>query len=154
MSEVALLLDLLDEAYDEKSWHGPNLRSAIRGASAEQAAWRPAPQNHNIWQLTLHAAYWKYVARRRLTGEGRGKFPIPGSNFFRRPVDPSEAAWKADIAILQSEHIKLREVVKRVSAGGKTPEQWRDALHTVRGVAAHDLYHAGQIRLLRRLREK
>src|SRR5437879_1186142 len=37
------LLTLLDEAFDKRSWHGPNLRGAIRGVTAEQAAWRPRP---------------------------------------------------------------------------------------------------------------
>ena len=51
------LLTLLDEAFDKLSWHGPNLRGAIRGVSAEEAAWRPQSRARNIWELTLHAAY-------------------------------------------------------------------------------------------------
>ena len=148
-TEVTVLLDLFDEAFDKKSWHGPNLRGSIRGVTARQAAWRPAPGRHNIWELTLHAAYWKYVARRRLTagktGEKRGSFVLPGSNFFGRPMETSDAAWKTDINILAAEHRKLREVVAKLA----TPS--RAQAHIIRGVAAHDLYHAGQVRLLRRL---
>jgi hypothetical protein len=143
--EVTLLLALLDEAFDKRSWHGPNLRGSIRGVSARQAAWRPAPGRHNIWELTLHAAYWKYTVRRRITGEKRGSFVLTGSNFFTRPIETSEAAWKADIDILVSEHRKLREVIAKLPA----PSGAR--AHIIRGIAAHDLYHAGQIRLLRRL---
>src|SRR6266478_883109 len=105
--EIALLLDLLDEAFDKKSWHGPNLRGSIRGVSAREAAWRPAPRLHNIWEYTLHAAYWKYVVRRRITGEKRGSFVLPGSNFFERPTERTEAAWKHDIGILDAEHRRL-----------------------------------------------
>jgi len=65
------ILALIDEAFDKTSWHGPNLRGSIRGVDAGLAAWRPAPGRHNIWELTLHAAYWKYAVRRRLTGEGQ-----------------------------------------------------------------------------------
>ena len=140
-----MLLDLLDEAFDKKSWHGPNLRGSIRGVTAKQAAWRPEGDRHNIWELTLHAAYWKYVVRRRLTGEMRGSFALRGSNFFARPIEDTEAAWKADIVILLDEHRKLRSVVEDLGAPSK--EQARQ----IRGVAAHDVYHAGQIRLLRRL---
>jgi hypothetical protein len=144
-----VLLELLDEAFDKKSWHGPNLRTSIRGVTAHQAAWRPAPDRHNIWELTLHAAYWKYVVRRRLAAktarEKRGSFVLPGSNFFARPIETSDAAWKADIDILVAEHRGLREVITKISA----PSQ-RQA-HMIRGIAAHDLYHAGQIRLLRKL---
>jgi hypothetical protein len=149
-SDILLLLDLLDEAFDKKSWHGPNLRSAIKGVTAPQAAWRPAPGAHNIWELTLHAAYWKYVVRRRLTGEKRGGFVLSGSNFFERPVETTEAAWQADVAILVNEHRALRTVVAAVPARVRTGKERRDALHLIRGAAAHDLYHAGQIRLLRR----
>jgi hypothetical protein len=152
-SEIRLLLDLLDEAFDKKSWHGPNLRGSIRGVTAEQAAWRPAPKRHNIWELTLHAAYWKYVIRRRITGEKRGFFRLPGSNFFERPMDPTEAAWKRDARILAAEHHALRDAVARLPLRQDGEQKnWASLFHLIRGAAAHDLYHAGQIRLLRRLR--
>jgi hypothetical protein len=77
-----MLLDSLDEAFDKKSWHGPNLRGAIRGVTAAEAAWRPAGDRHNIWELTLHAAYWKNVARRKILREKRGSFALAGSSFF------------------------------------------------------------------------
>jgi hypothetical protein len=140
-----LLLDLIDEAFDTKSWHGPNLRGSIRGVTAQQAAWRPGRGRHNIWEFTLHAAYWKYTVRRRLSGEKRGSFVLPGSNFFERPIKATEAAWKADIGILLGEHLKLRALILGL------PAPTRGQAHVIRGIAAHDLYHAGQIRLLRRL---
>ena len=145
--DVRLLLELLDEAFDKKSWHGPNLRGSIRGVTAKQAAWRPKTGAHNIWELTLHAAYWKYVVRRRVTGEKPGSFVLTGSNFFPRPVEITDKAWRADIEILESEHRKLREVVANLAVNKHSPQTF----HLIRGAAAHDLYHAGQIRLLRRL---
>jgi hypothetical protein len=154
-SEVALLVDFLDEAFDKKSWHGPNLRGSIRGVSAREAAWRPAPGSHNIWEYTLHAAYWKYIVRRRITGEKRGSFVLPGSNFFERPVERSEAAWKSDVGILLDQHHDLRSAVVAVKPAMREDlKGWRSLLHLIRGAAAHDLYHAGQIRLLRRLSER
>jgi hypothetical protein len=150
--EIALLLDLLDEAFDKKSWHGPNLRGSIRGISAREAAWRPAPGLHNIWEYTLHAAYWKYIVRRWITGEKRGSFVLPGSNFFERPAELSEAAWRSDVGILVSQHMDLRRAVMELKPGMREDrKRWRTILHLIRGAAAHDLYHAGQIRLLRRL---
>src|SRR5262245_21948105 len=140
------LLTLLDEAFDKKSWHGPNLRSAIRGVTVEEAAWRPRPGAHNIWELTLHAAYWKYVVRRRLTGDKRGSFALPGTDFFARPVTSSESEWKKDVDILAAAHRDLRTAVAKLRGG--PPEK---VLHMIRGAAFHDIYHAGQIRLLRRL---
>jgi hypothetical protein len=152
-SEIRVLLDLLDEAFDKKSWHGPNLRGSIRGVSVEQAAWRPAPKRHNIWELTLHAAYWKYVVRRRITGEKRGSFVLPGSNFFDRPTERTEAAWKRDTGILATEHAALRAAVVQLPSQRNKVKSWASVLHLIRGAAAHDLYHAGQIRLLRRLQQ-
>lgn len=81
----SMLLDSLDEAFDKKSWHSPNLRNAIGGVRAVQAAWRPAEDRHDIWELTLHAAYWKYVARPKILREKRGSFVPKGSNYFLRP---------------------------------------------------------------------
>lgn len=147
-----VLLAILDQAYNRRSWHGTNLRGSIRGLSAERAARRPAPARHNIWEIVVHAAYWKYAVRRRLRGEARGSFPLKGSNWFRRPVDETEEAWRSDVALLDAMHESLRRTVaafpargwsRRLGGGAET------AFSLVSGVAAHDLYHAGQIQLLK-----
>ena len=144
-----LVLRLFDEACEKKTWHGPNLRQAIRGVSAKQAAWRPGPGRHNIWEETLHAAYWKYVVRSRIEGGKRSSFALKGSNFFPRPEKgrTNEAAWRADKELLEREHRALRVVIEKVL---DTPRGAKLLRH-IYGVALHDVYHAGQIRLLRRL---
>ena len=93
---------------------GPNLRGALRGVRAKDAAWRPSAGRHNIWELALHAAYWKYAVWRRLTGGGKGQFAAEGSNWFVRPESavPDEKAWRADLALLTQEHRRLREAVR------------------------------------------
>jgi hypothetical protein len=152
---VAQLLEILAHAYDRRSWHGTNLRGSIRGLDAAIASRRPAPGRHNIWELVVHAAYWKYVVRRRLSGEKRGSFVLSGSDWFPRPVrDRDDAAWKQDVALLAAMHTALVEVV----AAQTDPQldhiaQGRSAtrFELIAGVAAHDLYHAGQIQLIKRL---
>lgn len=154
MNGAAVLLDLLDQAYDRRAWHGPNLRGSLRGLTAEQAAWRPARGRHNIWEIALHAAYWKYAVRRRLTGEKRGSFPLAGSNWFVRPVERSAAAWREDLALLDAVHRSLRVAVAALSSADLRTRPGGSASTTaqlVSGIAAHDLYHAGQIRLIKRL---
>ncbi len=142
-----LLIDILEQGYQLKTWHGPNLRQSLRGVPAKMAAWRPGVGRHNIWEIAVHAAYWKYTARRRLLGEKRGVFALKGSNFFPRPEEFSEKAWRADLALLEAEHRKLRVAVAEVL--GVKMGQAQERL--IFGVAFHDVYHAGQIRLLRRL---
>ncbi len=142
-----LFLELLDEAYQKKAWHGPNLRQSLRGVTAKDAAWRPARGRHNIWEIVLHAAYWKYIVRRRLRGEPRGSFALPGSNWFIRPSERTEKAWRRDRGLLDQEDRKVREAVQELvrSRPGKLPP------FLLTGIAFHDVYHAGQIQLLKRL---
>ncbi|HXN22459.1 MAG TPA: DinB family protein [Candidatus Dormibacteraeota bacterium] len=147
MKSDKLILRFLDEAYEKRTWHGPNLKQSLRGISAKQAAWRPAPDRHNIWELVVHAGYWKYVVRRRIEGAKRRSFVLKGSNFFKRPKELTETAWRADRDLLEAEHRALRSTVTRALATGRA-EKW---LATIYGVAFHDVYHAGQIRFLRRL---
>jgi len=146
----ALLLQILDSGYNRKAWHGPNLQQSLRGVSAEDAAWRPAPGRHNIWEIAVHAAYWKYAVRRRLRGDPRGSFACEGSNWFVRPsslAHNKKRAWLEDKRLLEREHQRLREAVAQV----RSP---RIPFEHIYGVAFHDVYHAGQIRLLRRLRSR
>ena len=164
---IGLLLRILDEAYEKKAWHGPNLRGTLRGVGVQEAVWRPAPDRHNVWELALHAAYWKYAGWRRLTGEKRGAFPVSGSNWFLRP-EPSprpspggrgsetatEKAWRADLALLDEQHRRFRSAVAKIPArslSSVSPGSKHRIDTLVYGIAAHDVYHAGQIQLVKRL---
>ncbi len=154
---VTQLVALLEEGFRRVSWHGPNLRGALRGLRAAQAAWRPAPGRHCAWEIAVHAAYWKYTAWRRLTGERRGSFARPGSNWFPPAAELSEARWRQDQALLLTCHERLHAVVAKLTDDdlGRRPPGGRETIgRLVRGVAAHDLYHAGQIQLLKRLMKK
>ncbi|HSL24149.1 MAG TPA: DinB family protein [Vicinamibacterales bacterium] len=153
-AEIAQLLRILDQAYDRRSWHGTNLRGSIRGLTPEQAAWRPAPGAHNVWEIVVHAAYWKYAVRRRLSHGARGSFPLKGSNWFDRSADASPDAWHDDVALLARMHRELRASVERVPAAalrGAAPGGQVSVFDLIAGIASHDLYHAGQIQLVKRL---
>ncbi|MGA9116190.1 MAG: DinB family protein [Bacteroidota bacterium] len=153
-SDIRILVEALDRAYELRSWHGPNLRGSIRGLTSGEASRRPAPGRHNIREIVLHAAYWKYAVRRRLTGAPRGSFPLKGSNWFARGAAGGGSSWEEERKILDREHRRLRKALAAPAAGGPGapsrpgPETLRMLLE---GIAAHDLYHAGQIRLIRRL---
>lgn len=125
--------------------------------SAADAAWRTAPGRHNIWEIVVHAAYWKYAVWRRLTGERRGSFALKGSNWFSRPQAQAQTdeAWRADIALLDRTHKSLRQAVKHMSTRDLDRKPRPGGLTNfavISGIIAHDLYHAGQIQLLKRLR--
>ena len=152
--ELSILLGLIDEAYDKQAWHGPNLKGSIRRATAAEAGWRPHPGRHSIAEQVVHAAYWKYAVRRRLCGNKRGSFALKGSNWFAIDSALPESSWKDYVGLLDSEHRALRATVAEFPPGRLTEfvgaRKWRcNAL--IRGIALHDVYHAGQIQLLKRL---
>jgi hypothetical protein len=143
--ERELLLHLIDEGYAAKAWHGTTLRGSLRGVDAAEAAKRPAPDRHSIWELALHAAYWKYVVWRKLTGAKRGSFPRGGSNWLAVPSPATPAAWKKDLELLAACHRDLRTAVEKLT--DLTPRRRR----LIAGVALHDAYHTGQIQLVKRM---
>jgi hypothetical protein len=148
------IMMIVDEAYGGKSWHGTALRGSIRGVSPAEAAWRPGRGRHNIREIVIHAAYWKYAVRRRLSGDTPGSFPLKGSNWFVRPARREETTWAAETALLETEHAVLHDVIASLAE-----RDLRRRAHgsrftcegILRGIAAHDLYHAGQIQLIKRL---
>ena len=138
-------MNLLDLAFDKQSWHGANLMSAIRGVRAEQAR-RSIRGRKTIWEQLLHAAYWKNVVITKLSGESA--WERKGSNWVKMPSPGDEKQWKADVEMLRALQLRLKEVVrKRRTLSAK--EVW-----LVQGAAFHDIYHAGQIKLLRRMMKR
>jgi uncharacterized damage-inducible protein DinB len=156
-SSIALLLRNLEQAFDRRAWHGTNLWGSLRGLTPEEAAWRPHPDRHNVWELLVHAAYWKYRVRRLLTDAGPRAFELRGSNFFPRPAAGEEQRWDSDLALLKGWHERLLDAVREFPSGRlEEPVGSNGYTHQdlILGAASHDLYHAGQIQLLKRLREE
>jgi hypothetical protein len=149
-----MLLEILDQAFDHKSWHGTTLRGSLRGVSSTEARWRPGPNRHSIWELTLHTAYWKYAVRRRLGRDAIGSFDRRPSNWPAMPEPADQKAWKRDVMLLEDEHRKLREIIRELppeALARRSPKGvWTNA-EEIHGLAAHDLYHTGQIQLIKRL---
>jgi len=150
-ARLTALLDAIDRAFDQPSWHGPNLGDALDGLTEEAASWRPAPEAHNAWELIVHADYWTYRVHKHINEAAPSEFSEPGSNFFERPAEG--ASLNADIQNLRDRHVAFREAASALNPhqldapayGGSTP------FDVLAGIAAHHVYHAGQIQLLRRL---
>ncbi|HXJ31884.1 MAG TPA: DinB family protein [Gemmatimonadales bacterium] len=151
------MLDALLATLDPKrgaAWHGgPTPMLALRGVSAAQARWVPARRRHSIWELALHIAYWDYAVRRRLDPDTPRDFPRSPANWPALPERPDERAWALDRALLAREHAALVRVVRRVQASRwnrRLTGRWTTG-ETIVGIAAHEVYHTGQIQLLKRL---
>jgi uncharacterized damage-inducible protein DinB len=153
---LSLLLYGIQPAKGHGGWHGgPTPSGALRGVTADQARWSPAPRRKSIWALALHVTYWKYAVRRLLEGGERGAFPRGPSNWPEPPDRPDSAAWAADVALLRQEHARLLAAAARVNPrwldrrpSGSRRWTYGDLLI---GIAAHDAYHTGQIQLMKRL---
>jgi hypothetical protein len=156
MPEIPLLVGILDRAYGRMSWHGVNLRGSVRRVTAADAAWRPGPGRHNIREIVVHAAYWKYAVWRRLTGAPKGSFPVAGSNWFARSTEGGERGWRDDVRLLDRMHARLRAAIAAAPAASlhrREPRLKTTRFDLIAGIAAHDLYHAGQIQLIKALRK-
>jgi len=150
MSEIDRIADQLRRAYEGEAWHGPSLREILAGITVEQAARRPLPQAHSIWELVLHIAAWESIVRRRLGGEAVEATPEQDWPPVR---DSSDAAWKKTLDDLDRGHHQLRQAIAALTddrlsrrVAGKDYSIY-GMLH---GLVQHDLYHAGQIALLKK----
>lgn len=151
MSETHRINSQLKRAYQGEAWHGPSLRELLDGVTAEQAAARPIPSAHSIWELVHHIIAWEQIAKRRLEGD-----PVknpPDEMNFPPLAETSEAAWNATLQALEASNQDLRNAVKKID-DAKLEEIVPQAPYSnyalLHGVIQHDLYHAGQIALLKK----
>jgi uncharacterized damage-inducible protein DinB len=153
LTEITHLLD--PPPGERLGYGGATPTGSLRGIAPEAAAWRPAPDRHSIWELTLHLAYWKYAVRRLLEGSPRGGFDRVPSNWPRQPATATVAGWKRDRALLRSEHDLLVAAVRGFDPGrldervqGSKNYRYADLMF---GIVTHDVYHVGQVQLMKRL---
>lgn len=149
------VLRVLRESHAGPAWHGPSLRAAVRGLGTAEAAWRPAPGRNSAWELVLHCAFGRHRMLRRLDRALAPRFPRPvPRDWWPDPSGDDDAAWAEDRSLLASYQERLLDAVSTVPASrlaARRSGQTRTLGAELVGLAMHDVYHAGQIVLLRRL---
>lgn len=153
---IAEVLRHLTPTSGFRPWHGgPTALGALRGVSAEVAAWRPYADRHTIWELALHVAYWCYAVERRLTDGPRGSFPRTPSNWPTPAPGETDRAWREDRRLVRDSLASVAEAIARFDpvrldtpAGEPEGPTYADL---ITGILLHDTYHAGQIQLMKRL---
>jgi uncharacterized damage-inducible protein DinB len=151
MSETERIQDQLERAYSGKAWHGPSLRELLSDVSSTKAATIPKVGSHSIWQILLHILAWQHVVVRRLAGETITDLP-PAQDW---PVvsDASDVAWKRTLTHLEETHRHLCDAITKFPEARlteKVPGHRYPFYGMLHGVIQHNLYHAGQIALLKK----
>jgi hypothetical protein len=139
----------------KRLWYGgASLFGTLRGMDAEQASWQAPGHDHSLWQLVLHCAYARYSIRRTLTGNPvRGGFPRQGGYWAHLPETINAGTWKADIVLLKDEHQRLVEAVQDfdpLRLDEQSPQSCK-YIDLLWGMVMHDLYHVGEMQVLKRL---
>lgn len=154
ITEVDRIRDQFRRAFDGEAWHGPAVLALLDGVTAEQAAAHPIPGAHSIWELTLHIAAWEQACRRRLQGDPA---QLSDEENFRPVNDTSEQAWENTKKYLIDTHRELLDAIAQLDevrlnepiiVSSEIP--FSSVYVTLHGGVQHDLYHAGQIAILKK----
>ncbi len=152
MSEQHRIRDQLRRAFERGAWHGPSVKEVLAGVTAVKAASKPAGGAHSIWELVNHIGAWKRIIRRRVEGEVVSN--VPDEQSWPAVNDTSEAAWTGSLDELEQGHILLCETVSQMDESRLdevVPGEDFSFYVMLHGVAQHDLYHAGQVALLKKI---
>ena len=148
--ESGRIADQLRRAFEGTAWHGPALLELLEDIDADTAAAQPLAEVHSIWELVLHVAVWDDAASRRLNGQ---KYQPTGLANFPLVPQPTEAAWQKCIAETKRAHDALVKTVATLPDSRlreRVPGKRYDFYHMLQGIAQHELYHAGQIAILKK----
>jgi uncharacterized damage-inducible protein DinB len=151
MSEIKRINDQLKRAFEGKAWHGPSVSEVLEGVTAQQAAARPLPDGHSIWEITLHIATWERVGRRRI--DESAPIDVSDDEDWPRVEDTSDEAWKNTLDEVRRNHEALRQAIRGLDEARLAeivPGTIYSFYFLLHGVIQHDLYHAGQIALLKK----
>lgn len=150
MNEVGRLADQLDRALNGDAWHGPSWREVLDGVGVQAALQRPLPSAHTIGELVLHTINWHEVVRRRILGESP---QVTDEMDWPKAAFASEAEWKAAVQRLFDTGRTLSDTIRGFPDARLQEERGNDAgswYHLMIGILQHDLYHAGQVGLLKK----
>ena len=143
---------ILREGYGTGAWHGPDLKAALDDVDAALAFWRPGPGRHSIAEIALHHAFTAHGVRAKLTDGDLEPFVLAGEDWFDLP-DASKVSWAEILELVAREQTHLEKAVAGLAAGSGSTSTGDAPFDLVLGITCHAVYHAGQIQLIKRLRQ-
>jgi uncharacterized damage-inducible protein DinB len=153
MSETARLADQIRRAFDGDAWHGDSVLELLNGVNARTAEAHPIKNAHSIWELVLHIAAWDGAVLTRIGGTA---IQLVDEQNFPPVKDTSEAAWGKAIVHAKQTHNELVQAVAafpdsrlQEQVPGKS-QSYYNFFYLFSGIVQHELYHAGQIALLKK----
>ncbi|MEO8658091.1 MAG: DinB family protein [Bryobacteraceae bacterium] len=140
------LIETIRLSVEGEAWHGPSVKEVLEGVTAEAAAWKPPAGLHSIAELTLHITAWMEEIVERL--EGRHHKEPPRGNFPQATAD-----WDVIRGLPGEALARLLDTLeafpeRRLSEQAQPGFSFAGLLS---GAAQHNVYHAGQIALLKKL---
>jgi len=149
VTEIARISDQLKHAFEGGAWHGPAVKEVLKGVTAVQAAQKPIPKAHSVWELVLHIAVWENAVKKWLSGDL--SFKVSDEEDWQPVKDTGDAAWEKTLSNLEKGHMELRETISRLSDSELDKVLKKATVYDLLiGIIQHDLYHAGQIAILKK----
>ena len=149
-SEAGRIADQLRRAFYGSAWHGPAVLELVKDVDAKTAAAKPVADVHSIWELLLHVEAWDRAGLIRLSGK---KCQWKGTKNFPPVTAPTDAAWRATVKQVNGTHHELVKTVASLPESrlrDRVPGKRYDFYHMLHGIAQHELYHAGQMAILKK----
>lgn len=149
-SEAVRIADQLRRAFYGSAWHGPAVLELVKDVNAKTAVAKPLADVHSIWELLLHVEAWDRAGLIRLGGK---KCQMKGAKNFPPVTTATDAAWRDAVAQAKATHDELVKTVASLPESrlrDQVPAKRYDFYHMLHGIAQHELYHAGQMAILKK----
>jgi uncharacterized damage-inducible protein DinB len=151
MREIERITDQLNRAFAGDAWHGPAVMEILQGITAQQAAAHPGQAVHSIWEIVLHIGAWERAVLRRLQGD---RAELPSEEDWPDVGATGEKAWAQTKRALKQGNDELQHKISRLDESQLDQpilEGMSSVYGTLHGLVQHDLYHAGQIAILKKI---
>lgn len=151
MREPERIADQLRRSMEGEAWHGPAVMELLAGVQASQAFMHPISAAHSIWEIVLHIRAWNGVVLRRIRGEA---VELAEDEDWPTVSDSSEEGWEDVVRSLTLAHAKVYNAILGMTDARLdeiVPGRTYNYYYLAHGLVQHNLYHAGQIAVLKKL---
>ncbi len=150
MSEISRIAEQMKRAFEGEAWHGPSLLETLGQVEAVKASAKPLPSVHSTWEIVYHVTAWKRAICVRLGGQA---IELVGEKDWPPIADVSASSWQKALSELKEAHKQLMRAVEELPDArleDKVPGRDYTVYLMLHGMAQHDIYHAGQIAILKK----
>lgn len=152
-SKIMYYVNRFNEIYNGSPWYGETLEAKLNDVTDKNAFLQPVDVAHSVAEIVCHMTYWRKGLLSHLEGDGTFTPAVESPDNWVSVDTLTKEGWKKIFDDFNQSQKKTTQLLAKQNDEFLAKEYSKGSTfeYLIQGIIDHDVYHLGQIGLVKKL---